>query len=66
MRTDIGPADAARTMPSCASMAAARIGADPELAASLTGAELRFSLGRSELASTRTMRPSPTMAMTSP
>jgi len=66
MMVDLERVDDARTIPSCANMDAARMGADPELAASLTGAELRFSLGRSELARIRIPRPSATKAMTSP
>ena len=59
------PAEAARA-PNWANMAAARIGADPEPADSGTGGALRFSLGRSELASIRTARPSATNATTNP
>ena len=47
-------------------MAAARSGADAELAAMSTGGALRFSFGRSELLSTRTARPSSTNATRNP
>jgi hypothetical protein len=47
-------------------MDAARIGAEAELADSATGGLLSVSLGRSELARTRTASPSATTATTNP
>jgi hypothetical protein len=47
-------------------MAAARIGADAELADIGTAGEDRFSLGRSELDRMRTASPTATNAMTNP
>jgi len=58
--------DAARAAPNWANIEAARSGAEPELTESATGGELRFSLGRSELARIRTASPSATMATTKP
>jgi hypothetical protein len=55
-----------REPPYWASMAAARSGADAELAAMSTGGALRFSFGLSELLSTRTASPSKTNATTNP
>jgi hypothetical protein len=47
-------------------MAAARSGADAELAAMSTGGALRLSFGLSELLSTRTASPRRTNATTNP
>jgi hypothetical protein len=47
-------------------MAAARSGADAELAAWSTGGALRLSFGLSELLKIRTASPSATNAMTKP
>ncbi len=55
-----------RVPPYWASMAAARSGADAELAAMSTGGALRLSFGLSELLSTRTASPSKTNATTNP
>jgi hypothetical protein len=62
----IAAGKAARAMPTCANIAAARTGAAPEIADSATGGELRFSLGRRELARMRMARPSATNATTNP
>ena len=56
----------ARTTPNWANIEAMRSGAEPELSDSVTGGELRFSLGRSELARIRTASPSATMTTTKP
>jgi hypothetical protein len=55
-----------REPPYCASIAAARRGAEAELAARSTGGALRFSFGLSELLRTRTASPSRTNATTNP
>ena len=60
------PVFAPRARPSCANMAAARIGAEAELADMSTGGLDRLSLGCSELATIRTTSASRTSATRSP